>query len=64
MNFGSITAKLVVGLGVGMAWKIAEALYRRREKRHLGLELSQWETEGGNVPEVGTVTARESPEKS
>lgn len=54
----SMLAMLVTGVGTGMAWMIAGGLYRRHELRRVGMQVNEWEGEGGNVPEVPTVAPR------
>jgi hypothetical protein len=49
---------LAVALGVGtvaVATRIVRARHRRGDKEALKMDVSKWEDEGGNVPQVPTV---------
>lgn len=52
---------VMLGLGVlagGLLGYFARELRRRKDKRDLKQDVQRWEAEGGNVPDVGTVSPR------
>ena len=52
---------VILGLGVlagGLLGYFARELRRRKDKRDLKQDVQRWENEGGNVPDVGTVSPR------
>jgi hypothetical protein len=55
---------LAIALGVGtvaVATRIARARHRRDDKEALKMDVSKWEDEGGNVPQVPTVRPVAAP---
>jgi hypothetical protein len=55
-----------VGLGAASALALAAGMQRKRTGagRELGADLGKWEGEGGNVPQVPTVTPAPTPAAS
>ena len=52
---------LILGLGIGTGAILgitAHELRRRRDRRELKEDVQRWEDEGGNVPQVRTVSPR------
>jgi hypothetical protein len=62
------TIWVVLAAGVGAAAAAAYGLLRarrqRNEKQTLKTEIRKWEDEGGNVPQVPTVSPVETPAAS
>jgi hypothetical protein len=57
MNNTSLILGLGVLAGVLVGYFVRE-LRRRKEKRDLKQDVQRWEDEGGNVPDVRTVSPR------
>lgn len=49
-----VCSGLVCSVLAVTGWMIASEMDRRQQKRAMKTELSRWEGEGGNVPDVET----------
>jgi hypothetical protein len=63
MTMMTILLLLMVGAGA-VVYGLAYDRRLRNDKQLLKAEIKKWEDEGGNVPEVPTVTPVVKPEKS
>ena len=53
---------LLLGLaGAVIAWAVLRRSQRKSARRELREQVQTWEDEGGNVPDVPTVTPRPQP---
>ena len=59
-----LTIALAIGTVAAVATRIAQVRRRRNEKQALKTEVHKWEDEGGNVPQVPTVSPVVAPESS